>query len=94
MPSGLSAIRYERGSLCLRCSDLIEQRYATKFCVKLGKSGNETFQMLQEAYKDEHFICKSHNAFRNGRKYVEGKPREGRPSTTKTAGNIKEGSIF
>ena len=30
----------------------IEQRYATKFCVKLNKSATETFASLTEAYGD------------------------------------------
>ena len=30
----------------------LEQRYAIKFCLKLGKSGSETLQLLRTAYGD------------------------------------------
>jgi hypothetical protein len=30
----------------------LEQRYTIKFCVKLGKSGSETLQLLRTAYGD------------------------------------------
>jgi hypothetical protein len=30
----------------------LEQRYAIKFCAKLGKSGSETMQLLRTAYGD------------------------------------------
>jgi len=30
----------------------LEQRYAIKFCLKLGKSGSETLQLLRTAYRD------------------------------------------
>ena len=30
----------------------LEQRYAIKFCAKLGKSGSETLQLLRTAYGD------------------------------------------
>ena len=30
----------------------LEQRYAIKFCVKLGKSATETFDMIKQAYPD------------------------------------------
>ena len=32
----------------------MEQRYAIKFCVKLKKTKQEAYGMLQEAYGDEH----------------------------------------
>jgi len=31
----------------------VEQRANIKFCVKLGKSGAETFQMIRRACRDE-----------------------------------------
>jgi len=31
----------------------LEQRANIKFCVKLGKSGAETFEMIQRAYGNE-----------------------------------------
>jgi hypothetical protein len=35
-----------------------EQRYAIKFCVKLGKNGIETFNKLKQAY-GEHALSRS-----------------------------------
>jgi hypothetical protein len=29
------------------------QRFATEFCVRLGKSGSETLQLIHQAYGDE-----------------------------------------
>jgi len=31
----------------------LEQRESIKFCVKLGKSGAETFEMIRRAYGNE-----------------------------------------
>jgi transposase len=61
----------------------IEQRYATKFCVKLNKSATETFASLTEAYGDatlsRFVVFKWHKAFKEGRENVEYDPRSGRP---------------
>ncbi|XP_011705557.1 PREDICTED: putative uncharacterized protein FLJ37770, partial [Wasmannia auropunctata] len=71
---------------------LLEQRYAIKFCVKLGKNATETFQMLQEAFKDD-CISRSqsgkwHKAFKEGREEIADEPRSGRPTTTRTNENV------
>ncbi|GFV49703.1 protein GVQW3 [Trichonephila clavipes] len=70
----------------------LEQRYAIKFCVRLGKNATETFQMLQEAFKDD-CISRSqsgkwHKAFKEGREEVADKPRSGRPTTARTEENV------
>ncbi|UYV78221.1 hypothetical protein LAZ67_16000539 [Cordylochernes scorpioides] len=70
----------------------LEQRYAIKFCVRLGKNATETFQMLQKAFKD-HCISRSqsgkwHKAFKEGRKEVADEPRSGRPTTARTDENV------
>ena len=31
----------------------VEQRYAVKFCFKLGKSVSETFELIKQAYGDD-----------------------------------------
>lgn len=56
-------------------SELREQRYAVKFCVRLGKTATETFQMMRTAYGD---YCMSraarfrwHKAFKDGRESCE-----------------------
>ncbi|XP_011699262.1 PREDICTED: putative uncharacterized protein FLJ37770, partial [Wasmannia auropunctata] len=71
---------------------LLEQRYAIKFCVKLGKNATETFQMLQEAFKDD-CISRSqsgkwHKAFKEGREEIADEPRSGRPTTARTNENV------
>uniref|UniRef100_A0A1B6I2H1 Mos1 transposase HTH domain-containing protein n=1 Tax=Homalodisca liturata TaxID=320908 RepID=A0A1B6I2H1_9HEMI len=75
----------------------IEQRYAIKFCFRLGKTASETFAMITEAYK-EHALSRAQvfrwfNEFKNGRKSVEDMERSGRPSTSrvdKTVAKVKE----
>jgi len=45
-----------RSSFCVlsraKMQRSLEQRYAIKFCAKLGKSGSETLQLLRTAYRD------------------------------------------
>ncbi|GFW54761.1 protein GVQW3 [Trichonephila clavipes] len=69
----------------------IEQRYATKFCVRLGKSGASTLEMIQQAYGRESLsqaqVFRWHKMFKEGRESEEDKPRAGRPSTSRTAEN-------
>ncbi len=66
----------------------IEQRYALKFCVKLGKTAKESKDMLKQAYGDRVMSMATfyrwYNLFREGREGVEDEPREGRPSTART----------
>ncbi|UYV81583.1 hypothetical protein LAZ67_20001597 [Cordylochernes scorpioides] len=66
----------------------LEQRYAIKVCVRLGKNATETFQMLQKAFKDD-CISRSqsgkwHKAFKEGGEEVADEPRSGRPTTART----------
>jgi hypothetical protein len=60
----------------------LEQRYVIKFCVKLGKSGSETLQLLRTAYGDAVWssaqVLRWHKAFKDGRESVEDKQRAGR----------------
>ena len=71
----------------------LEQQYAIKFCVRLGMNATETYQMLQEAFKED-CISRSqsgrwHKAFTEGREDVADEPRSGRPSTAITDDNVK-----
>ena len=65
----------------------LEQRYAIKFCVKLGKPGSETLQLLRKAYGDAVLsssqVFRWHKAFKDGRESVEDEQRAGRPSTSR-----------
>ncbi|UYV72446.1 hypothetical protein LAZ67_9003181 [Cordylochernes scorpioides] len=70
----------------------LEQRYAIKFCVRLGKNATETFQMPQKAFKDDCIsrsqYGKWHKAFKEGREEVADEPRSGRPTTARTDENV------
>ena len=74
-------------------NNLKEQRFAVKFCVKLGKS-METFAMLNMAYGDvamKRATCfRWHKRFKNGLLSVEDDERSGRPSTSTDDPHIDE----
>jgi hypothetical protein len=65
----------------------LEQRANIKFCVKLGKSGSETFEMIH-AYGNEatsHVRCfEWHGHFKRGRTSLEDDERSGRTSMSST----------
>jgi len=66
--------------------DLEEQRVCVKFCLKLGKTFTETFQMLQQAY-GENCLSRTqcyelYQHFKSGRKSIEDDPKSGRPSSS------------
>jgi len=70
-----------------------EQRYAIKFCVKLGEYATVNYEKLQRAYA-EHSLSRAqvfrwHKSFLEGREQVEDEPREGRTSTSKTDDNVE-----
>ncbi|XP_068526633.1 protein GVQW3-like [Anas acuta] len=71
---------------------LLEQRYAIKFCVKLGKTGKETHDMIKKVYGDAAMgrsgVFEWHKLFREGRERVEDDDRSGHPSTSKTNKNM------
>ncbi|XP_057662561.1 uncharacterized protein LOC130897628 isoform X5 [Diorhabda carinulata] len=70
----------------------LEQRYAIKFCVKLGKSATETFDMIKQAYPDVALarsgVFRWHQAFLEGREEVADEDRAGRPSTSTNTDNV------
>ncbi|KAJ8935472.1 hypothetical protein NQ318_009597 [Aromia moschata] len=70
----------------------LEQRFAIKFCVKLGKTATETVSMIKTAYKEDALsdrqVSRWHKAFLDGREEVDDEDRAGRPSTTTTADNV------
>ena len=78
-------------------NNLKEQRFAVKFCVKLGKSTTKTFAMLNTAYGDvamKRATCfRWHKRFKNGRLSVENDERSGRPSTSTDDPHSDGGSI-
>ena len=67
-------------------NELEEQRMCVKFCCKLGKNFKETFQLLNQAYRED---CMSQmqcyewfKRFKEGRMSFGEDPRPGRPSTS------------
>jgi len=85
-----------RSSFCVllraKIQRRMEQRYAIKFCLKLGKSGSETLQLLRTAYGDAVLsssqVLTWYKAFKDGREGVEDEERAGRPSTSRTENNV------
>ena len=75
-------------------NNLKEQRFAVKFCVKLGKSTTKTFAMLNTAYGDvamKRVTCfRWHKRFKKGQLSVEDNERSGCPSTSTDDPNIDE----
>ena len=70
----------------------IRQRCVTEFCVKLGKSDNETLEMLRQAYGGETLsraaVFQWWRHFKDGNMRVNDKARSGGPSTAVTDVNI------
>ncbi|GFX17120.1 protein GVQW3 [Trichonephila clavipes] len=66
-----------------------EQRYAIKFCFRLGHNATETFAKLQQAYGDSVLsraqVFRWFKAFSEGRESIEDESRSGRTSVSKTA---------
>ena len=66
----------------------VPQRVCTDFCFRLGKTGAETYEMLQAAF-GESCLSRSksfewYSRFKSGRRSFEDDPRPGRPSTSHT----------
>jgi len=71
----------------------LEQRYAIRFCAKLGKSGSETLQLLRTAYGDAAVLSSAqvfrwNKTFKDGRDSVEDEQRAWRPSTSRNENNV------
>ena len=72
----------------------MRQRCVIEFCVKLGKSGNETLEILRQAYGGETLSCAAvfqwWRHFKDGSTRVIDKACSGRPSTAVTYVNINK----
>ena len=72
----------------------VEQRTNIKFCVKLGKTATETFNMLLEVYGDSCMsrtrVFEWHKQFVDGQLSVEDDAKPGRPCSIKTDVNIEK----
>ena len=75
-------------------SDLREQRCNVKFCVKLGKTFTETFELLKQAYGDDSLgrtqCYEWFTRFKSGRQSIEDDPRPGRPSTSTDDSHVQK----
>ena len=76
VPCGMSEEQEQEQSVCI------------KFCVKLGRNGAETYEMLRTAFVEQCLsrarIFEWHKRFKEGRDSVDDNPRSGRPTTSKT----------
>ena len=72
-----------------RCEDTLEERYAIKFCFKLGKNvATETYGMLQTAFEASCMnwasVFEWHKRFKEGRESVRDDERCGRSKEVNT----------
>ena len=69
-------------------SDTLEERYAIKFCFKLGKNATETYGMLQTAFgascMNRASVFEWHKRFKEGRESVRDDQRCGRSKEVRT----------
>ena len=69
-------------------SDTLEERYAIKFCFKLGKNATEAYGMLQTAFgascMNRVSVFEWHKRLMEGREYVRGEERCGRSKEVNT----------
>ena len=68
--------------------DTLEERYATKFCLKLGKNATETYGMLQIVFgpscMNRALVFEWHKRFKEGRESVRNDERCGRSKEVNT----------
>ena len=66
----------------------LEERYAIKFCFKLGKTATETYGKLQTAFRascmNRASVFEWHKRFKEGRESVRGDERCGRSKEVNT----------
>ena len=69
-------------------SNTLEERYAIKFCFKLGKNATETYGMLQTAFRPSCMnrvsVFECHKSLKEGRKPVRDDERCGRSKGVNT----------
>ena len=79
---------YHRWQISKMQSDILEERYAIKFCFKLGKNATETYGMLQTAFgascMNRASVLEWHKRFKEGRESVRDDERCGRSKEVNT----------
>ena len=72
----------------------VEQCVNVKFCLKLGKSTTETYDLLKKVYGDECLsrtqVFEWFKRFKEGREEIGDDQHPSRPSTSKTDANIEK----
>ena len=67
--------------------DILEERYAIKFCFKLGKNAKKTYGMLLTAFRpscmNRASVFEWHKRFKEGREFVRDDERCGRSMKVK-----------
>jgi hypothetical protein len=67
----------------------LEQGYAVKFCVRLGKGATGTYGKIQKAFGNDSLsraqVSRWHKDFVNGRETVGDEQRSGRPASVRTS---------
>ena len=75
--------------------DTLEERYAIKFCFKLGKNARETYGMLQTAFRascmNQASVFEWHKRFKEGRESVMDDEKFGRSKEVNTPELIGQG---
>jgi transposase len=75
-------------------SDNVEQRVNVKFCVKLGKSAIETYDLLKKVYGDECLsrtpVFEWFKRFKEGSEEIRDDQHPSRPSALKADANVKK----
>ena len=68
--------------------DTLEERYAIKFCFKLGKNAKETYGMLQTTFRpscmNRASVFEFHKRFKEGKECVRDDERRGRSKEVNT----------
>ena len=68
--------------------DTVEERYAIKFCFKLGKKATETYGMLQTVFRpfcmNRASVFEGHKRFKEGKESVRDDERCGRSKEVNT----------
>ena len=68
--------------------DTLEERYARKFCFKLGKNATETYGMVQTVFRpscmNRTLVFEWHKRFKEGRESVRDDERCGRSKEVNT----------
>jgi hypothetical protein len=72
----------------------VEQRANIKFCLKLGKTAGEAYEMINCVYGSDCLsrsnILRWYAIFRDGREDIEDAPRAPNPRTSRTEENVKK----